>query len=91
MKMSSVTAWGRLSRTAGLLALLAAMHPAVYAQTQAFSASLSGLVHDSSQAVVAGAKVTRKRSHGGKPVVHDRRRGALFIQPAAAVDVRSYG
>src|SRR5208282_17018 len=60
--MSTKTFRGRggLGRSVGpmLLVALATFQPLVYSQTQAFSASISGVVHDSSQAAVAGAKVT---------------------------------
>src|ERR1039458_1296338 len=40
-----------------LAAALTILQPVAHAQTQAFSASLGGVVHDSSQAAVPGAKV----------------------------------
>src|ERR1017187_10442986 len=40
-----------------LAAALTILQPVAHAQTQAFSASLGGAVHDSSQAAVPGAKV----------------------------------
>ncbi len=52
------TARGALALAIGLTASLAVFQPAVRAQTQAFSASLTGVVHDSSEAAVPGAKVT---------------------------------
>ena len=42
----------------GLAAVLTILLPAVHAQTQAFSASLGGAVHDASEAAIPGAKVT---------------------------------
>jgi hypothetical protein len=42
----------------GLAAVLAMLVPVANAQTQAVSASLTGVVHDSSEAAVPGAKVT---------------------------------
>ncbi len=48
---------GGLAFGFGLVAVLAFLNPSAYAQTQAISASLSGVVQDSSQAAVAGAKV----------------------------------
>jgi len=41
----------------GLVAVLAFLNPSVHAQTQAFSASLGGVVHDTLEAAVPGAKV----------------------------------
>ena len=41
-----------------LAAALTILQPVVHAQTQAFSASLGGDVHDNSQAAIPGAKVT---------------------------------
>ena len=48
---------GGLAFGIGLVAVLAFLHPYVDAQTQAFSASLEGVVHDSTGAQVPGAKV----------------------------------
>ena len=42
----------------GLAAVLTILLPAAHAQTQAFSASLGGVVHDASEAAIPGAKVT---------------------------------
>jgi hypothetical protein len=42
----------------GLVIAFAFLDPAARAQTEAFSASLAGVVHDASEAAVAGAKVT---------------------------------
>src|ERR1035437_5212513 len=42
----------------GLAAALTILQPAAHAQTQAFSASLGGVVHDASEAAIPGAKVT---------------------------------
>src|ERR1019366_7157236 len=42
----------------GLAATLTLLQPAAHAQTQAFSASLGGAVHDASEAAIPGAKVT---------------------------------
>jgi hypothetical protein len=41
----------------GLAAVLTMLLPAAHAQTQAFSASLGGAVHDASEAAIPGAKV----------------------------------
>ena len=56
---------GGLAFEIGLVAVLAFLSPSVYAQTQAISASLSGVVQDSSQAAVAGAKVVLASSEKG--------------------------
>ena len=60
MSTRTLSGRGGLARSVGpmLLVALATFHPVVYSQTQAFSASLSGVVHDSSGAAVPGAKVT---------------------------------
>jgi hypothetical protein len=42
----------------GLAAALTILQPAAHAQTQAFSASLGGVVHDASEAAIPGARVT---------------------------------
>ena len=42
----------------GLAAVLTILLPAAHGQTQAFSASLGGVVHDASEAAIPGAKVT---------------------------------
>ena len=42
----------------GLAAVLTILLPAAQAQTQAFSASLGGVVHDASEAAIPGAKVS---------------------------------
>ncbi|HXN46912.1 MAG TPA: carboxypeptidase-like regulatory domain-containing protein [Bryobacteraceae bacterium] len=52
------TARGAVALAIGLIATLAIFQPVAQAQTQAFSASLTGVVHDSSEAAVPGAKVT---------------------------------
>ncbi len=52
------TARGALALVIGLIAAFAIFQPVAQAQTQAFSASLTGVVHDSSEAAVPGAKVT---------------------------------
>jgi Carboxypeptidase regulatory-like domain len=52
------TARGVLALAIGLAAALTILQPVAHAQTQAFSASLTGVVHDSSDAAVPGAKVT---------------------------------
>jgi len=50
---------GGLAVAIGLVAALVILHlPYAHAQTQAFTASLGGVVHDSSQAAIPGAKVT---------------------------------
>ena len=49
----------------GLVATLAFLQPVARAQTQAFSASLGGAVHDASEAAVPGAKVTLASSDKG--------------------------
>ncbi len=49
---------GRLAFAIGLLAWLTVLKPVAQAQTEAFSASLTGVVHDVSEAAIAGAKVT---------------------------------
>jgi hypothetical protein len=48
---------GGLAFGIGLVAVLAFFQPSISAQTQAFSASLEGVVHDSSGAQIPGAKV----------------------------------
>jgi len=52
------TARGALALAIGVIVVLAMLQPAAQAQTQAFTASLTGVVHDSSDAAVTGAKVT---------------------------------
>ena len=42
----------------GFVAVLVTLNPAAYGQTQAFTASLGGVVHDSTEAAIPGAKVT---------------------------------
>jgi hypothetical protein len=49
----------------GLVVALAFLQPVARAQTQAFSASLGGVVHDASEAAVPGAKVTLASSDKG--------------------------
>jgi Carboxypeptidase regulatory-like domain len=49
---------GGLAFAIGLVAALLILQPVARAQTQAFSASLGGVVYDPSQAAVPGAKVT---------------------------------
>lgn len=49
---------GCLASAIGLVAAFAVLSPPARGQTQAVSASLSGVVHDSSDAAVPGAKVT---------------------------------
>ncbi len=56
--LPTYTPRGGLAFAVGLLAALVILHSSANAQTQAFSASLSGVVHDSSEAAIPGAKIT---------------------------------
>jgi hypothetical protein len=56
--LSKYSLRGGLVAAICLIAALTMLQPVALAQTQAFSASLNGDVHDSSLAAVAGAKVT---------------------------------
>ncbi len=55
---SKYSPWGSFVCCVGLAGALVFLAPTASAQTGAFSASFSGVVHDSSDAAIAGAKVT---------------------------------
>jgi Carboxypeptidase regulatory-like domain/TonB dependent receptor len=55
----------RLAFAIGLVASLAVLNPVAEGQTEAFSASLTGVVHDASEAPITGAKVTVANSEKG--------------------------
>ncbi len=59
MSTRTLSRRGGLARYVGpMLLALATFQPGAYSQTQAFTASLGGVVHDSSGAAIPGAKVT---------------------------------